>query len=97
MAVFEIQDGRKFFYQWDLNRKLKVNDSSVEEAHFCYSEAGPVYAVGVEGTDSRTVNVPNELFQSHGTFKVYGYKYNGEEWCLHKNGAGISRRVFRFW
>jgi hypothetical protein len=61
MKIFELTDGRKFLYQWDLNRKLVVKDANIEEAHFCYSDNGPVYVVEITGTSPRTVNIPNEL------------------------------------
>jgi len=32
--VFEIADGRKEFYQWDINRYLKINDENITEVHF---------------------------------------------------------------
>ena len=32
--MFSIQDGREHFWQWDSNRKLIVEDSSISEVHF---------------------------------------------------------------
>lgn len=74
MKIFEIQDDRKFLYQWDLNRKLEVNDTAITEVHFCRSSNGTVYAKKVDtSTSPRTVLIPNELLQQHGTIKVYAY------------------------
>lgn len=74
MKIFELNDGRKFLFQWDLNRKLTVNDNSITEVHFCYSNNGPVYARLVDtSTNPRTVDIPNELLQFYGTFKAYAY------------------------
>ena len=32
--MFKIQDGRKSFTQWDLNRKIIVEDDSITQVHF---------------------------------------------------------------
>ena len=32
--MFKILDGREYFYQWDLNQKLIVEDDSINEVHF---------------------------------------------------------------
>jgi hypothetical protein len=86
MKIFELTDGRKFLYQWDYNRTLNVNDNTITEVHFCYSNTGPVYAVGVNtNTTPHTAAIPNILLQQYGTFKVYAYVStsemdNGEEY-----------------
>ena len=33
--MFKIYDGRSHFYQWDIDRKLIVEDASISEVHFC--------------------------------------------------------------
>lgn len=32
--MFKIHDGRKNFTQWDLNRKIIVEDDSITQVHF---------------------------------------------------------------
>lgn len=32
--MFSILDGRSFFYQWDTDRKLIVNDKNIKQVHF---------------------------------------------------------------
>lgn len=75
--MFKIYDGRAFFYQWDLNRKLIVEDSSIKEVHFCNrsedcSLVCEVYTIN--GTN--LVNVPNILLQK--CFAINVYAYDGE-------------------
>ena len=33
--MFAIADGREHFYQWDLNRRVVVDDPTITEVHFC--------------------------------------------------------------
>ena len=33
--MFKIYDGRKHFFQWDLDRQLIVEDATIKEVHFC--------------------------------------------------------------
>lgn len=68
--MFKIEDGREHFYQWDLNRKLIVQDASIKEVHFCNRTDTCSYVVEViEGL----ANVPNILLQDNFKIKVYGY------------------------
>ena len=82
--MFRIEDGRDSFYQWDLNRKLIVDDSTITEVHFCnrtgncslvcltYKELGVLY-----------VNVPNVLLQNDWKIRVYAYVgYTKHEECF---------------
>ena len=72
--MFAIYDGRKEFYQWDLNRKLIVDDETIEQVHFCnitddYSLVCLVY----EQDGKNVVDVPNILLQESWRINVYGY------------------------
>ena len=56
--MFRIYDGRKHFYQWDIDRKLLIKDTSITQVHFSnrtYTNA--LVCEVVEGL----VNVPNIL------------------------------------
>jgi hypothetical protein len=68
--MFRIADGRDQFYQWDLDRQVIVEDSSVKEVHFCNrtDECSLVVEV-VDGL----ANVPNILLQSSFDIRVFGY------------------------
>lgn len=76
MSVFEIQDGRKFLYQWDLNRILIVNDPTITQAHFCLESDKETLTMEVYDStnNERWVNIPNILLQHSGSFKVYAYR-----------------------
>lgn len=71
--MFQIENGRKQFYQWDINQRLIVNDDSIIEVHF--SNAVSTLALSCEvfvENGIRLVNVPNILLQQAWTLKVYG-------------------------
>lgn len=75
--MFKIYDGRKEFYQWDLDRKLIVEDKTISEVHFC-NRMGAVsvirYVYEVNGM--YLVDVPNILLQDSFRMNVYGYDKN---------------------
>lgn len=75
--MFSILDGRTEFYQWDIDRKLVVEDDSITEVHFCNrtGECSLVCEVYTEN-DKRLVNVPNILLQNSWKINVYGYDIN---------------------
>jgi lysophospholipase L1-like esterase len=80
--MFSIYDGREYFYQWDLDRKLIVYDETIKEVHFCNKtdDCSLVCEVYTEG-NLRLVNVPNILLQDNWRINVYGYddKYTKHE------------------
>jgi hypothetical protein len=72
--LFEILDGRENFYQWDLNRKIKVNDNTVTEVHFCNKTDDCSLVTEVYELDgNRVADVPNILLQTSWNVKVYAY------------------------
>lgn len=75
--MFKIYDGREFFYQWDLDRKIIVEDTSITQVHFCNrtDECSLVCEV-YEEDGLRLVNVPNILLQSNWRINVYAYDRN---------------------
>ena len=75
--MFKIYDGRSHFYQWDIDRKLIVEDTSISEVHFCnqtdnYSLVCKTYIE--DGLN--LVNVPNILLQNDWRINVYAYDSN---------------------
>lgn len=76
-ALFSILDGRAKFYQWDLDRKVVVDDESINQVHFCNrtdecSLVCDVYYLN----GKRVANVPNVLLQTDWRINVYGYDKN---------------------
>ena len=75
--MFKIYDGREYFFQWDLDRKLVVEDKTINKVYFCNrlgncSIMRCVYEV--EGI--RLVDVPNLILQDSFRMYVYGYDTN---------------------
>lgn len=72
--MFSILDGRAEFFQWDIDRKLIVNDSSIKEVHFCNKTEECSLVVATYTEDGVTLaNVPNILLQTDWKIRVYGY------------------------
>lgn len=72
--MFLIEDGRKEFFQWDVNRRLIIEDSGITQVHFCNrtdecSLGVEVYADG----GKRYADVPNILLQTDWDIRVYAY------------------------
>ena len=73
--MFKIQDGRKSFTQWDLNRKIIVEDGTITRVHFTNTNRIGENALVCEVIDN-VVNVPNIILQGYGTIFVYGCDSN---------------------
>ena len=72
--MFKIYDGREYFYQWDLDRKLIVKDKSITQVHFCNRTDESSLVCDVYDEDGlRLVNVPNILLQDNWPIRVYLY------------------------
>lgn len=86
--MFELFDGRKYFWQWDANQKLVATTLPVgTEVHFYHKGDSSVrtYALrsDVEELKFKTVieqeggkricKVPDKLLERAGTFEVYAY------------------------
>ena len=75
--MFSIYDGRQNFYQWDIDRKLIVDDNTINEVHFCNRTDECSLVCEVYDLDGkRVVNVPNVLLQTDWRINVYGYDKN---------------------
>lgn len=75
--MFSILDGRQKFYQWDIDRKIVIDDESINQVHFCNrtdecSLVCDVYYMN----GKRVANVPNVLLQTDWRINVYGYDKN---------------------
>lgn len=74
--MFTILDGRKHFFQWDLNRKIIVADETVTEVHFCNrtDDCALVCKVYLDAQQAvRVADVPNILLQDNWRISVYAY------------------------
>lgn len=72
--MFHIYDGRTEFYQWDVDRQLVVEDSSITQVHFCNKTDDCSLVVEVYEQDGvYLANVPNILLQTDWNIRVYGY------------------------
>jgi hypothetical protein len=72
--MFKIYDGREHFYQWDLDRKLIIEDPSVIQVHFCNRTDNCALVCETYVEDGLTlVNVPNILLQTDWRIHVYAY------------------------
>ena len=79
MPLFKIYDGRPVFWQWDVDRKLIIDDAVCEEVHFSNGTADRSLVCAVYELDGlRVANVPNILMQTARPISVYAY-LKGEE------------------
>lgn len=75
--MFKILDGRSQFYQWDLDRKVIVEDASVNEVHFCNRTDDCSLICEVYELDGlRVADVPNIMLQEDWRINVYAYDNN---------------------
>lgn len=89
--MFSIYDGRTQFYQWDLDRKLIVNDSTIEKVHFC-NRTGSCSLVRCvyEVNGMFLVDVPNIILQDSYRVNVYGFDKN---YTKHSDSFNIVART----
>ena len=59
--MFYIADGRKDFYQWDLDRRLSCSDEEVIKVHYYYNKDTCLTAERKEDETGYYFNVPNML------------------------------------
>lgn len=72
--MFKIYDGRDKFYQWDIDRKLILEDKSIVEVHFCNrTEDCALKCEAYELDGLWVADVPNVLLQTDWRIRVYAY------------------------
>lgn len=72
--MFKILDGRDNFYQWDIDRKIVVEDRTIKEVHFCNkTDDCSLVCETYEEDGLWVVNVPNVLLQTDWRIRVYAY------------------------
>lgn len=75
--MFKIYDGRDKFYQWDVDRKLIIEDATITQVHFCNRTDECSLVCETYQEDGLTlVNVPNVLLQTDWRINVYAYDTN---------------------
>lgn len=80
--MFKIQDGRKEFFQWDLNQRLIVDDASINEVHFCNrTDDCSLVCEVYERDGARLVSVPSILLQSDWAIRAYAYCTDHTMYC----------------
>ena len=80
--MFKIYDGRSQFYQWDIDRKVIVEDATINEVHFCNRTDECSLICEVYDLDGlRVANVPNILLQDNWRINVYAYDTNYTKHC----------------
>lgn len=67
------ETGKSYFYQWDTNQVLIVEDDpNCREVHFGYRDGSFARVCQIREEDGRrVVDIPNELLQKDRTFFVY--------------------------
>lgn len=72
--MFRIYDGRTSFYQYDLNRKLIVEDKTITKVHFCNRTGScSIIRCAYEVNGMWLVDVPNVILQESFRVNVYGF------------------------
>lgn len=75
--TFEIYDGRKSFYQWDVNQKIVIDNADCE-IHFKHvGSSNAIICKPYKFENKIVVNVPNILLQESGSI-VFWVFVNGE-------------------
>ena len=69
-TIFKIEDGREKFYQWDLNRRILVEDDSIKEVHFCNSYSTESLVVEVI---NGLAAIPNILLQQDARISAFAF------------------------
>jgi hypothetical protein len=72
--LFTLLDGRNQLYQWDLNRKIIVEDTKICEVHFCNRTSDCSLVVEPYYIDKLYVaDIPNILLQDARPIRAYAY------------------------
>lgn len=70
--MLKIYDGRDFFYQWDLDQRLIVDDPNISELNFCNGTMDCTLATKVYEEDGQLLaNVPNSMLQAAVAINVF--------------------------
>lgn len=72
--MFTLEDGREHLFQWDIDRRIIVNDPKIYEVHFSNltSDCSLVVEVYTEN-NTMYANIPNILLQDARPIRAYAY------------------------
>ena len=68
--MFTLEDGRETLWQWDINRRIIVNDPKINEVHFCNHISDCALVVEVK---DGLADIPNILLQDARPIRAYAY------------------------
>lgn len=72
--MFKIENNRDYFYQWDSNQRLVVEDNTITHVHYCNRTAEEAMVVEVyDDGAKRVADVPNILLQDVWSICAYGF------------------------
>lgn len=90
--MFTLYDGRTQLYQWDLNRKIIVEDTKICEVHFCNRTSDCSLVVEPYYIDNVYVaDIPNILLQDARPIRVYAYV--DDEYTLTEEQFSVKSRT----
>lgn len=70
--MFKIEDGREHFYQWDIDRRIIIDNPAIGEVHFSNIFSSEALVVNTYQENGITLaNVPNILLQKDWPIDVY--------------------------
>lgn len=79
--MFLLEDGRKHLYQWDLNRRIQIQDPTITEVHFCNRTDDCALVVDTYTDDTYDgkvyADIPNIILQQPWDIRAYAYCTDG--------------------
>ncbi len=91
--MLKIADGRKHFWQWDLNQKFLVEYENVCHVHFEDPDGDVALTVETYDLDGKKVaDVPNILLQKPQTIHAYVYRCEGDECTIKHTYFNVYER-----
>lgn len=90
--MFTLEDGREQLYQWDLDRRIIVNDVNICEVHFCNRTSDCSLVVPVYTEDNIVyANIPNILL--HDARPIRAYAYCDDKYTLTEQQFSVKSRT----
>lgn len=86
--MFTLEDGREQLYQWDIDRRIIVNDPNICEVHFCNRTSDCSLVVEVK---DGFANIPNILL--HDARPIRAYAYCDDKYTLTETHFSVKART----
>ncbi len=91
--LLRIDGPLNFFWQWDLNRRILIEDQTCTQVHFTNGATQQALVLEIQRDDTgRYANVPNILLQQAKPITALLYLQNGESMTLHAQTFRILPR-----